>query len=74
MVRTLDHLKTQKCLKSSFIAQELQTVETSKSVDYLNLVQNDNPDKLEAAPNRLFPLMVKAIKELSAKVTALEAK
>ena len=59
--------------EAGFIAQELQTVETSKSVDYLNLVQNDNPDKLEAAPNRLFPLLVKAIQELSAKVTALEA-
>ena len=58
--------------EAGFLAQELQAVETAKSVDYLNLVQNDNPDKLEAAPNRLFPLMVKAIQELSAENTALK--
>ena len=61
-------------IDAGFIAQELQALQNSKSVDYLNLVQDDNPDKLEAAPNRLFPLMVKAIQELSAKVKELESR
>ena len=59
--------------EAGFIAQEFQSVESSTSVDYLNLVLDDNPDKLEAAPNKLFPVLVKAVQELSAKVTALEA-
>ena len=34
---------------------------------------DDNPDRLEALQGNLIPLLVKAIQELSAKVTALEA-
>jgi hypothetical protein len=33
----------------------------------------ENPDKLEASYGQLVPVLVNAIKELSAKVTALEA-
>ena len=51
-----------------FIAQELQTVDD----DYLSLVYDSNPEKLEATYGRLIPVLVKAIQELSAKVTALE--
>jgi len=51
-----------------FIAQELQTVDD----DYLNLVYDTNPEKLEATYGRLIPVLVKAIQDLSAKVTALE--
>lgn len=51
-----------------FIAQELQSVDD----DYLQLVYDKNPDKLEASYGRLVPVLVKAIQELSAKVTALE--
>ena len=51
-----------------FIAQELQTVDD----DFLRLVSDANPDKLEVAYGRLVPVLVKAIQELSAKVTALE--
>ena len=51
-----------------FIAQELQSVDD----DYLNLVYDENPDKLEASYGRLVPVLVKAIQDLSAKVTALE--
>jgi len=35
-------------------------------------VYDKNPDKLEASYGRLVPVLVKAIQELSAKVTALE--
>lgn len=51
-----------------FIAQELQTVDN----DFLKLVHDANPDKLEASYSRLIPVLVKAIQELSAKVTTLE--
>ena len=57
--------------QTGFIAQELQTA--VGSIDYLNLVMDDNPEKLEATPANLIPIMVKAIQELSVKVTALEA-
>tara|TARA_B100001778_G_scaffold302527_1_gene279258 strand:+ start:50 stop:1531 length:1482 start_codon:yes stop_codon:yes gene_type:complete len=52
-----------------FIAQELQDVDD----DFLRLVYAVNPDKLEASYGRLVPVLVKAIQELSAKVTALES-
>jgi len=51
-----------------FIAQELQSVDD----DYLQLVYDTNPEKLEASYGRLVPVLVKAIQELSAKVTVLE--
>ena len=51
-----------------FIAQELQGVDD----EYLRLVSNANPDKLEAAYGRLVPVLVKAIQELAAEVEALK--
>ena len=51
-----------------FIAQELQAVDD----EFLRLVYDANPDKLEASYGRLVPVLVKAVQELSAKVTALE--
>jgi len=51
-----------------FIAQELQTVDD----DWLNLVYDSNPDKLEATYGKLIPVLVKAIKELKTRVEALE--
>jgi len=41
--------------------------------DVLDLVLDDNPNKLEANYGNLIPVLVKAIQELSAKVTALES-
>jgi hypothetical protein len=55
---------------AGFIAQELQSAEAS--IDYLYLVMNENPERLETKEGHLLPVMVKAIQELSAKVTALE--
>ena len=51
-----------------FIAQELQEVDN----EWLQLVSDSNPEKLEASYGKLLPVLVKAIQELSAKVTALE--
>ena len=57
--------------RAGFIAQELQ--EAQKDSDYLDLVLDKNPERLEAKQEHLIPVLVKAIQELSAKVTALEA-
>ena len=51
-----------------FIAQDLQEVDDEN----LQLVYSNNPEKLEASYGRLIPVLVKAIQDLSAKVTALE--
>ena len=58
--------------RAGFIAQELQTAQ--KDSEYLNLINDDNPDKLEAQQGNLIPVMVQAIKELSAENTALKAR
>ncbi len=51
-----------------FIAQELKTIDN----EWSQLVNSNNPEKLEASYGRLIPVLVKAIQELSAKVTILE--
>jgi hypothetical protein len=48
-----------------FIAQELQSVEEIVGIKVPHLINNNNPDKLEASYGTLIPIMVKAIKELS---------
>ena len=58
-------------IRAGFIAQELQ--EAQKNNKYLNLVLEDDPNKLEASPANLIPVLVKAIQELSAEVKALKA-
>ena len=60
-------------IDAGFIAQDLQTVQTETNADYIQSVDTANPDQLAAAYSRLLPVMVQAIKELSTKVTALEA-
>lgn len=58
-----------------FIAQELQAVQDQFGTeDYSRLVNTNNPDKLEADTFRLFPILVKAVQELSATNAALEAR
>lgn len=58
-----------------FIAQELADTELEySSHQYTRLVDWENPDKLEARPHALLPILVKAVQELSAKNDALEAR
>jgi hypothetical protein len=57
-----------------FIAQHLAEVEDRYDADRLKLTLRENEERLEATPGRLIPILVKAIQELSAKVTELEAK
>jgi len=59
-----DGSKMQKEPTAGFIAQELDEVQTKNNAEWLNLVLKNNPDKLEATPGNLLPVMVKAIQEL----------
>jgi len=57
-----------------FIAQELLEAQDNvddTTRDILNLVQTENPRRLEAKQGNLLPVAIKAIQELSAKVDAL---
>ena len=56
-----------------FIAQELQAAQQSVGVTIPGLVSTSNPDRLEASPNSILPVLVKAVQQLSAQVTALQA-
>ena len=49
---------------AGFIAQELDEVQITQNSEWLNLVLKDNPEKLEATPGNLLPIMVKAIQDL----------
>ena len=42
--------------------------------NYLDLVMDNNPDKLEAKQGNLIPVLVKAIQELSSKNSTLETR
>ena len=56
-----------------FIAQELDSVEDKyESHEYTRLVSHENPDKLEADPMKTYPILIKAVQELSARVAELE--
>lgn len=58
-------------VEQGFIAQELLEA-AGVDKDKLNLVYESNPDRLEATTGNLIPILVKAIQELSARVTELE--
>jgi hypothetical protein len=55
-----------------FIAQDLAALEDKFDAERLALTLRDNPEKLEATPGRLIPILVKAIQELTARVEELE--
>ena len=56
-----------------FIAQELQTVETElNTTEYTSLVLDSNPEKLEAAPLKTYPILVQAVKQLIDRLEAAE--
>jgi len=60
-------------LEGGFLAQELLAVEEKYNTrDWTKIVSDENPEKLEAAPGKLIPILVKAIQELSEKVEQLE--
>ena len=58
-----------------FIAQELDALQQKYGVESsLELVLKDNPDRLEATPGKLLPVIIKAIQELAAIVDQLVTK
>ena len=57
-----------------FIAQELHELEMDfSSTERTRLVSYENPSRLEAQPMNTYPILVKAIQELSAKVDSLQS-
>jgi hypothetical protein len=61
-------------LKQGFIAQEVQTAITGeKCLEDSMIVTNDNPDKLEFAPQHLLTNAIKAIQQLSAEMEILKS-
>ena len=58
--------------QAGFIAQDFQQIQKDNDAEYLNMVLESNPDKLEAAPGKLIPILVRAVQELSAEVNTLK--
>lgn len=58
---------------AGFIAQDLQDATAQFDAEYLRLVYDENPEKLEATPGNLIPVLVRAIQELTERVSHLEA-
>jgi len=58
---------------TGFIAQELLEAQTASGVHVPQLVQTGNPEKFEICPNKLIPVLVKAIQELSAQNAQMAA-
>jgi hypothetical protein len=59
--------------EAGFIAQELQSAQSEADADYLGLVMDKNPDRLQASYGKLVPMLVKAIQELKSEVEQLKA-
>ena len=60
--------------EAGFIAQDLQTAQNAAEADYLGLVYDQDPEKLEASAGKLIPVLVKALQELSDKNDFLESR
>ncbi len=69
-----DGSKMQNTPTAGFIAQELDTVQTSEKAEWLNLVLKSNPNKLEATSGNLLPIIVKAIQDLKTENDQLKEK
>jgi hypothetical protein len=69
-----DGSRAQTDWNEGFVAQEAKAALQSLGADWLPLVYESNPEKLEMSSGKLIPVLVKAIQELSARIEALEAK
>ena len=58
---------------AGFIAQDLQSAQSSSNADYLKMVMDLNPDRLEAAYGQLIPVLVQAIKDLKSEIETLKS-
>ena len=70
--RKPDGSKIQETPTAGFISQELDEAQTGAHAEWLNLVLKNNPDRLEATPGNLLPIMVKAIQDLKTENDALK--
>ena len=68
-----DGSKMKETPTAGFIAQELDSAQTNANAEWLNLVLKDNPEKWEATPGNLFPIVVKAIQELKTENDGLKS-
>jgi len=59
--------------EAGFIAQDFQQIQKENDADYLGLVMDQNPDRLEASYGKLVPILVKAIQELTIEVEKLKS-
>ena len=57
--------------EAGFIAQELRSAEDQFDACWLGTVLDTNPDRLEASPGKLLPIVIKALQEASAKIDEL---
>lgn len=58
---------------AGFVAQELDEAQTNARAEWLNLVLKSTPDRLEATPGNLLPVVVKAIQDLKNENDLLKA-
>ena len=59
--------------EAGFIAQDFQQLQKENDADYLKLVMDENPNRLEASYGKLIPVLVKAIQELTIEVETLKS-
>jgi hypothetical protein len=69
-----DGSKKDDTTQTGFIAQELKALQEETGTEYLKLVYESNPDKLEATPGNLIVPLIKAVQELNEKIKILENK
>lgn len=60
-------------LDAGFIAQDLRSAQSASDAEYLNMVMDENPDRLEARYGQLIPVLVQAIKDLKVEIDALKS-
>jgi len=58
---------------AGFIAQDLQSVQEDSNAEYLDMVMDSNPDRLEARYGQLIPVLVQAIKDLKTEIETLKS-
>jgi hypothetical protein len=65
-----DGSKKQSKVNVGFLAQDLQQAQVEHNAEFMDLVYDVNPDRLEATPGNLLYSLVKAVQELEALVSA----
>jgi hypothetical protein len=71
--QTREGVKTKDGTKDcGFLAQDLLEAQSNDDAEFLNLVLQANPDKLEASYGRLMPVVVQALKDVSAELKTIK--